>query len=160
MGSTARKPAVRSAHVGTSNPRAHPQPSKINTRSEATMAPFWFLVAHPVPQTSMTRRPLTPFATLFHGSPSVHLWEDDMGDTHEMVQGAGESKVDPLMPLLFSLGQRIGGSHHTPHRRRVSVLFLMICLCCVRQRGSARSTSECITERRKFGWNKAAGAQT
>ena len=45
------------------------------------------------------------FVRLFYGSPSVCLWEDDMGDTHEIMQGEGGEQGDPLMPLLFSLGQ-------------------------------------------------------
>ena len=45
------------------------------------------------------------FLKLFCGSPSVHLWEDDMGETHEILQGEGGEQGDPVMPLLFSLGQ-------------------------------------------------------
>ena len=48
---------------------------------------------------------MIPFVRLFYGSPSVHLWEDDMGETHEILQGEGGEQGDPLMPLLFSLGQ-------------------------------------------------------
>ena len=32
-----------------------------------------------------------PFVRLFYGSLSVHLWEDDMRDTHEIVLGEGPS---------------------------------------------------------------------
>ena len=46
-----------------------------------------------------------PFVRLFYGSPSVYLLEDDMGDTHEIMQGEGGEQGDPLMPLLFCLGQ-------------------------------------------------------
>ena len=48
---------------------------------------------------------MIPFVRLFYGSPSVYLWEDDMGDTHEIMQSEGGEQGDPLMPLLFSLGQ-------------------------------------------------------
>ena len=48
---------------------------------------------------------MIPFVRLFYGSPSVYLWKDDAGDTHEIVQGEGREQGDPLMPLLFSLGQ-------------------------------------------------------
>ena len=48
---------------------------------------------------------MIPFVRLFCGSPSVFLWEDDVGDSHEIVQGEGGEQGDPLMPLLFSLGQ-------------------------------------------------------
>ena len=45
---------------------------------------------------------MIPFVRLFYGSRSVYLWEDDMGETHEREGG---EQGDPLMPLLFSLGQ-------------------------------------------------------
>ena len=48
---------------------------------------------------------MIPFVWLFYGSPSVYLWEDDMGDTHEIMPGEGGEQGDPLMPLLCSLGQ-------------------------------------------------------
>ena len=47
---------------------------------------------------------LVPFMRLFHGSPSTFLWEDD-GTVHHVRQGEGGEQGDPLMPLLFSLGQ-------------------------------------------------------
>ena len=62
---------------------------------------------------------MIPFVSLFYGSPSVSLWEDDMGDTHEIVRGEGGEQGDPLMPLLFSLAAQCIGSQRTPHRRRV-----------------------------------------
>ena len=34
---------------------------------------------------------MIPFVKLFQGSLSVYLWEDDMGDTHEIVLGEGPS---------------------------------------------------------------------
>ena len=33
------------------------------------------------------------------------LWEDEVGEVHEIAQGEGGEQGDPLMPLLFSLGQ-------------------------------------------------------
>ena len=39
------------------------------------------------------------------GGPSVHLWEDDSGVVHHIRQGEGGDQWDPLMPLLYSLGQ-------------------------------------------------------
>ena len=48
---------------------------------------------------------MIPFVGLCYGSPSVYLWEDDMGETHEIFQGEGGEQGDPLMPLLFSLEQ-------------------------------------------------------
>ena len=46
-----------------------------------------------------------PFVRQFYGHPSTHLWEDDVGNVHEIAQGEGGEQGDPLMPLLFSLGQ-------------------------------------------------------
>ena len=45
------------------------------------------------------------FIRQFYGRPSTHLWEDEMGEVHEIAQGEGGEQGDPLMPLLFSLGQ-------------------------------------------------------
>ena len=46
-----------------------------------------------------------PFVLQFYSEPSQYLWEDDTGDTHLIHQGEGGEQGDPLMPLLFSLGQ-------------------------------------------------------
>ena len=46
-----------------------------------------------------------PFVRSFYGSPSSYLWEDSSGITHTIPQGEGGEQGDPLMPLLFSLGQ-------------------------------------------------------
>ena len=46
-----------------------------------------------------------PFVLQFYSEPSQYLWGDDTGDTHFIEQGEGGEQGDPLMPLLFSLGQ-------------------------------------------------------
>ena len=48
---------------------------------------------------------IMPFVRQLYGRPSTHLWEDEMGEVHEIAQGEGGEQGDPLMPLLFSLGQ-------------------------------------------------------
>ena len=48
---------------------------------------------------------IMPFVKQLYGRPSTHLWEDEMGEVHEIAQGEGGEQGDPLMPLLFSLGQ-------------------------------------------------------
>ena len=61
-----------------------------------------------------------PFVVQFHGNPSSYLWDDD-GETHEIRQGEGGEQGDPLMPMLYSLGQHqaLGSvqSRLRPHER-------------------------------------------
>ena len=45
------------------------------------------------------------FVRLFHSEPSAYLWEDAEGVVHTIHQGEGGEQGDPLMPLLFSVGQ-------------------------------------------------------
>ena len=49
-----------------------------------------------------------PFARLFYGQPSRHLWEDSCGVVHNIDQSEGGEQRDAMMPLLFSLGQHAG----------------------------------------------------
>ena len=42
---------------------------------------------------------------ILYGQPSTYLWEDDVGEVHTVPQGEGGEQGDPLMPLLFCLGQ-------------------------------------------------------
>ena len=68
---------------------------------------------------------MIPFVRLIYGSLSVYLWEDDMGDTHEIMQGEGGEQGDPLMPLLFSLtAQCIVGNQFKVGGRRVPIRIL------------------------------------
>ena len=46
-----------------------------------------------------------PFVVQFYGNPSSYLWDHDDGTTHEILQGEGGEQGDPLMPMLYSLGQ-------------------------------------------------------
>ena len=46
-----------------------------------------------------------PFVRRFYGSPSTYIWEDELGVSQDIAQGEGGEQGDPLMPLLFSLGQ-------------------------------------------------------
>ena len=48
---------------------------------------------------------ILPFVRCFYGSPSTYLWEDEMGVTQYIPQGEGGEQGDPLMPMLFALGQ-------------------------------------------------------
>ena len=42
---------------------------------------------------------------LFCSEPSAYIWEDDDGMVHTIRQGEGDEQGDPLMPLLFCVGQ-------------------------------------------------------
>ena len=44
-----------------------------------------------------------PFVRRFYGQPSLHIWEDKVGEVQDIPQGEGGDQGDPLMPLLFSL---------------------------------------------------------
>ena len=48
---------------------------------------------------------ILPFVRAFYGKPSTYIWDDDVGDVHQIVQGEGGEQGDPLMPLLFCIGQ-------------------------------------------------------
>ena len=44
-----------------------------------------------------------PLVRRFYGQPSLHIWEDKVGDVQDVHQGEGGDQGDPLMPLLFSI---------------------------------------------------------
>ena len=46
-----------------------------------------------------------PFTRMFYGRGSEYLWEMDDGEIHRIPQGEGGEQGDPMMPLLYSLGQ-------------------------------------------------------
>ena len=46
-----------------------------------------------------------PFVRMFYGRPSEYLWEDAEGEVHSIAQGEGGEQGDPMMPLLFAMGQ-------------------------------------------------------
>ena len=48
---------------------------------------------------------LLPFARQFYGSPSMFLWEDELGIVNHLQQGESGEQGDPLMSMLFALGQ-------------------------------------------------------
>ena len=48
---------------------------------------------------------IIPFVRSFYGQPSTYFWGDDSGEVHSIPQGEGGEQGDPLMPLLFCLGQ-------------------------------------------------------
>ena len=46
-----------------------------------------------------------PFVRLFYGKDSTHVWYNDVGVPHEILQGEGGEQGEPLMPTLHALGQ-------------------------------------------------------
>ena len=48
---------------------------------------------------------MIPFVMLAYGQESCYLWRDSAGNTHEVRQGEGGEQGDPLMPMLYALGQ-------------------------------------------------------
>ena len=43
---------------------------------------------------------------MFYAQPSAYIWHDNTGAAHTILQAEGGEQGDPLMPALFSLGQR------------------------------------------------------
>ena len=60
---------------------------------------------------------------MFHGEPSIYLWEGEGGTVHDIHQGEGGEQGDPLMPLLFSLGQHPALDSSSPNAKRESICF-------------------------------------
>ena len=58
-----------------------------------------------ISRASMMSTLCPPFVLQFYGQPSSYIWEDEMGEVHDIVQGEGGEQGDPLMPALFALGQ-------------------------------------------------------
>ena len=54
-----------------------------------------------------------PFTRMFYGRSSEYLWEMDDGQVLRILQGDGGDQGDPMMPLLYSLGQH--GALEAPH---------------------------------------------
>ena len=48
-------------------------------------------------------RPLLPFVRSIYARPSRYVWQDDVGQRHEVHQHEGGEQGDPLMPLVFRL---------------------------------------------------------
>ena len=46
---------------------------------------------------------LIPYVRLWYDRQSHFLWTDDARKMHDILQGEGGEKGDPLMPALFAL---------------------------------------------------------
>ena len=55
---------------------------------------------------------ILPFVRCFYKSPSTHPHEDEMGTIQYIPQGEGGEQSDPLMPMLFALGQQKAPADH------------------------------------------------
>ena len=85
---------------------------------------------------------IIPFLRQFYDSPSTFLWEDDTGDVRRVRQGEGGEQGDPLMPLLFSVGQyraMVAVQAQLKEGDRISLHSWTTSLSCVLQTGSGRT---------------------
>ena len=75
---------------------------------------------------------ILPFVRAFYGKPSSYIWEDDVGDVHQIAQGEGGEQGDPLMPLLFCIGQHpaLAGCCQRVARGRESAYLDDLCIIC------------------------------
>ena len=104
------------------------------------------------------------FVRSFYGASSIYLWEDEMGTIHEIRQGEGGEQGDPLLPLLFSLGQHRALVAGQARLRKVRILGRRVHhLCarpgcpqdfCRRNSGGTRRFNS-ITGRRRCGFGAA-----
>ena len=77
-----------------------------------------------------------PFVRLFYSDPSTYVWEDEVGEPQMILQGEGGEQGDPLMPLLFSLGQHAAiecGGFPLGRGRAPLRIPWMICMCSATQ---------------------------
>ena len=49
-------------------------------------------------------RSLLPFVRMSYAQPSSYQWIDAGGEARSVTQAEGGEQLDPLMPLLFSIG--------------------------------------------------------
>ena len=54
------------------------------------------------------------FVNMFYSEPSQYVWHDQHGEGHIITQAEGGEQGDPLMPALFSLGQKAGSPPTCP----------------------------------------------
>ena len=67
-----------------------------------------------------------PFTRMFYGRSSEYLWESDSGEVHRIPQGEGGEQGDPMMPLLYSLGQHGALEAASNHFSRGERLFAFL----------------------------------
>ena len=93
---------------GMSSPLLQPiEESAMHMQMQRLLSP----IRHPISRRVMLLEKVPdggevlPFVLMFYGSPSSYFWEDEGGVTHSIAQDEGGEQGDPLMPLLFALGQ-------------------------------------------------------
>ena len=73
-----------------------------------------------------TAQAILPFVLMFYGSSSTYTWYDDDGVPHDVHQAEGGEQGDPLMPVLYALGQHeaLQAARSELHESDVLLAFL------------------------------------
>ena len=68
----------------------------------------------------------SPFVHMFYSQPSTYVWHDNAGRPHTITQAEGGEQGDPLMPALFSLGQKAALQAVQQHLQPGEYLFAFL----------------------------------
>ena len=71
-------------------------------------------------------RDLVPFVRMWYEDPSLFIWRDEDGDTHDIMQADGGEQGDALTPALFYLGidQALKEGARALHEGELAFAFL------------------------------------
>ena len=97
-------PQVRIEHKGWLRVRGAPscRPAPTRMKTPPLCQSTELVLATPFPEWGQDS---PPFLKQFYSSPSTCVWEATCTQ-QEVTQGEGDEEVDPLMPMLFCLGQQ------------------------------------------------------
>jgi hypothetical protein len=66
---------------------------------------------------------ILPFVRLFYADASTYVWTDAEGVDHDICQTEGGEQGDPLMPVLYALGQADALAHAQSQLQEGDVIF-------------------------------------
>ena len=69
---------------------------------------------------------ILPFVRLFYSSASTYVWTDDPGEDHDIHQSQGGEQGDPLMPVLYALGQADALEHAAEQLHEDDTIFAFL----------------------------------